>query len=60
MPVWLHPVLRTLQEDQETLGLIKPINSPPVIEALAREAAGVILKPVIHSSRTLLGTVFQH
>jgi hypothetical protein len=60
MPLWLHPYLRTLQEDEEALGLIPKLNSPPVTQALALEAAALAAKPVLNITRVILGTVSKH
>jgi len=60
MPLWIHPHLRTLQEDEEAVEIIQKQNSSEVITALTREAAGVAIKPVVYITRIFLGSVFRH
>jgi hypothetical protein len=60
MPTWIHPVLRTIQEDLEAEGLVKPVNTPLYNNLFNQEQAGVLIKTVIFVKRFINGKIYSH
>lgn len=59
MPIHVHPVLRSLEEVEESAGLIVTLNSSGVTNQIAAEAAGTVVKSIpVNYSRIINGKLY--
>ncbi len=59
MPIHFHPVIRGLEEAEESNGLIKTLDSAGVADLKAAELAGTVLKVVpVAYTYILRGTAY--